>query len=137
MVEETVQRKLQKHTDLILAGSRGTYQEGRAFHSLLGAMWMQMLYLMCGSARVFELPGGNRILDLEESDQSARQRTKNPKRKTPKHKRLCCNDHRVEWNREYGTGKSRRKAKNSTSQLRLWLSPFLLAGYRFPRRRSQ
>src|SRR5829696_1951192 len=115
VVEETVQRKLQKHTHLTLAGSRGTYQEGRAFHSLLGAMWMQMLYLMCGSARVCELPGCNRILSLERSEQSTRQRTKSPKRKTPRHKRFCSDGHRVEWNREYGTGKSRRKTKNSTA----------------------
>src|SRR5215207_8368695 len=115
VVEETVQRKLQKHTHLTLAGSRGTYQEGRAFHSLLGAMWMQMLYLMCGSARVCELPGCNRILSLDVSEQSTRQRTKSPKRKTPRHKRFCSDGHRVEWNREYGTGKSRRKTKNSTA----------------------
>ena len=115
VVEETVQRKLQKHSHLTLTVNRGSYQEGRAFHSLLGAMWMQMLYLMCGSARVCELPGCNRILSLDESDQSARQRTKHPKRKTPKHKRFCSDGHRVEWNREYGTGKSRRRAKNETA----------------------
>src|SRR5829696_3055658 len=115
VVEETVQRKLQKHSHLTLTGSRGAYQEGRAFHSLLGAMWMQMLYLMCGSARVCELPGCNRILSLDESEQSTRQRNKSPKRKTPRHKRFCSDGHRVEWNREYGTGKSRRKTKNSTA----------------------
>jgi hypothetical protein len=112
VVEETVQRKLQIHSHLTLTVSKGSYREGRAFHSLLGAMWMQMLYLMCGSARVCELPGCNRILSLEDSEQSTRQRTKSPTRKTPKHKRFCSADHRVEWNREYGTGKSSRKAKN-------------------------
>jgi len=111
VVEETVQRKLQKHSHLTLTGSKGSYREGRAFHSLLGAMWMQMLYLMCGSARVCELPGCNRILSLEESEDSTRQRAKSPKRKTPKHKRFCSDGHRVEWNREYGTGKSRRKVR--------------------------
>jgi hypothetical protein len=115
VVEETVQRKLQKHSHLTLTVSKGSYQEGRAFHSLLGAMWMQMLYLMCGSARVCELPGCNRILSLDESEQSTRQETKSPKRKTPKHKRFCSDGHRVEWNREYGTGKSRRYAKNRTA----------------------
>ena len=115
VVEETVQRKLQKHSHLTLTVSKGSYQEGRAFHSLLGAMWMQMLYLMCGSARVCELPGCTRILSLEESEQSIRQRAESPKRKTPKHKRFCSPGHRVEWNREYGTGKSRRNTKNSTA----------------------
>ena len=115
VVEETVQRKLQKHSHLTLRSSKGSYQEGRAFHSLLGAMWMQMLYLMCGSARVCELPGCNRILSLDVSEQSTRQRTKSPKRKTPRHKRFCSDGHRAEWNREYGTGKSRRKTKNSTA----------------------
>jgi len=115
VVEETVQRKLQKHSHLTLTVTNGTYREGRAFHSLLGAIWMQMVYLMCGSARVCQLPGCNRILSLEESEPSAQQRAKSPTRKTPKHKRFCSADHRVEWNREYGTGKSSRKAKNSTA----------------------
>jgi hypothetical protein len=115
VVEETVQRKLQKHSHLTLTGNRGAYQEGRAFHSLLGAMWMQMFYLMCGSTRVCELPGCNRILDLEESEQSARRRTNGSKRKTPSHKRFCSDGHRVEWNHKYGTGRSRRNTKNSTA----------------------
>jgi hypothetical protein len=115
VVEETVQRKLQIHSHLTLSVGKGSYGEGRAFHSLLGAMWMQMLWLMCGSARRCELPGCNRILSLEESESSAQQRAKNGKRKTPKHKRFCSDGHRVEWNREYGTGKSSRKAKNSTA----------------------
>jgi hypothetical protein len=108
VVEETVQRKLQKHSHLTLSVSKGSYGEGRAFHSLLGAMWMQMLWLMCGSARRCELPGCNRILSLEESEQSTGQRAKRSKRKTPKHKRFCSDGHRVEWNRTYGSGKSRR-----------------------------
>jgi hypothetical protein len=115
VVEETVQRKLQKHSHLTLTVRGGSYQEGRAFHSLLGAMWMQMLYLMCGSARVCELPGCNKILSLDESEQSIRKRGQSPRRKTPKHKRFCSDGHRVEWNREYGTGKSRRNTKNTTT----------------------
>jgi hypothetical protein len=115
VVEETVQRKLQIHSHLTLSVGKGSYGEGRAFHSLLGAMWMQMLWLMCGSARRCELPGCNRILSLEESEPSSQQRAKNGKRKTPKHKRFCSDGHRVEWNREYGTGKSRRRAKNKTA----------------------
>jgi hypothetical protein len=115
VAEETVQRKLQKHSHLTLTVTRGSYQEGRAFHSLLGAMWMQMLYLMCGSARVCELPGCNKILNLEEANQSIRQSGQSPRRKTPKHKRFCSDGHRVEWNREYGDGKSRRYSKGRTA----------------------
>jgi hypothetical protein len=115
VVEEAVQRKLQRHSHLTLTIGKGSYGEGRAFHSLLGAMWMQMLWLMCGSARRCEMPGCNRILSLEESEQSTQQRGKTSKRKTPKHKRFCSDGHRVEWNREYGTGKSRRRPKNSAA----------------------
>lgn len=51
VVAETVSRKVARRCYPVLHGGVGSYQQGWAFNSLLGAMCLQMMWLMTGKTR--------------------------------------------------------------------------------------
>lgn len=87
------------------------HKQGWAFNSLLGAMWLQMLWLMLGQGRRCEWCG--RLLDVDPGEHLRTTGTgKAGSRKPPRHQRFCrgttC---RQNWNYHYGDGKSSKKAR--------------------------
>lgn len=95
----------------------GSHGQGWAFDSLLGAMWVQMLWLMLGQARRCDWCG--RVIDVDsEQDLRPTEHTndagKTGRRKPPDHKRFCDDTGgrcRSNWNYNYGDGKSSKKAR--------------------------
>ena len=93
-----------------------SHVQGWAFGSLLGAMWLQMLWLMLGQARRCEWCG--RLLDVDPEEDL---RTTGDagageagNRKPPSHKRFCDDTGgrcKAKWNYYYGTGKSSKHAR--------------------------
>lgn len=59
VVEETVNRKVEKDVYPILLGEGGAYVEGWGFKSLLGAMWLQMRMFMLGDKTYAQCPQCN------------------------------------------------------------------------------
>jgi hypothetical protein len=86
-----------------------------AFENLLGAMYLQMYWLMGFSGNTVRCDWCRRPISLE--------RPSPDKKKTPDHKRFCGPDHRAKWNYHYGTGKSskgaRKKKREEKKQERL------------------
>lgn len=121
VVEETVQRKLEQRCYPVLVGDLGSYQQGWAFDSLLGAMWLQMMWLMLGSVRRCDW-----CKKIIEPADSGRAQTYLPasnlggRRKPPSHKRFCNNKDgcRQKWNYHYGSGKSSKAAKKQARTVR-------------------
>src|SRR5918994_281314 len=70
VVEETVERKVRGRCWPIPVWDGSSHKQGWAFDSLLGAMWLQMLWLMLGQPRRCEWC--RRVLDVdpEEAEQS-------------------------------------------------------------------
>jgi hypothetical protein len=119
VVEETVQRKLEQRCYPILVGDPGSYQQGWTFDSLLGAMWLQMMWLMLGTSRRCDFC--KKIIELEDSGQSGTYlpaTASGGKRKPPSHQRFCRNSGkcRSKWNYHYGDGKSSKAAKKQARE---------------------
>jgi hypothetical protein len=82
----------------------GSFEQGWDFANLLGAMWMQMLWLMTDPEKIRQcrLPGCNRFVyhderqDLPEEDPGLKKNARKPY-KTRKDKLFCTEDHRKKY----------------------------------------
>jgi hypothetical protein len=98
-------------------GGYAGHKQGWAFDSLLGAVWLQMMWLMLGQPRRCEWC--RRLLDVDpqqdlQPTEDAAASGKAGSRKPPSHKRFCSDTRgrcRSNWNHHYGTGKSSKVAK--------------------------
>jgi hypothetical protein len=120
-VEDAVHDKLRGRCDLVLYGDYYSYEQGVAFDSLLGSMWVQMLWLMVGKSRRCDWCG--KVIALEEHGGRSTLRTDSVprgKRKTPSHKRFCDNGGRcrAKWNYHQGSGKSSKEERKRTRDAR-------------------
>jgi hypothetical protein len=124
LVEEIVESEIRDHCwPIPVRRNDGSHGQGWAFDSLLGAMWLQMLWLMLGKAR--RCDWCERLLDVDpEQDLRTAEGTRSGegkagRRKPPSHKRFC-NDTggrcRSNWNFHYGTGKSSKDARRRARQ---------------------
>jgi hypothetical protein len=114
-----VQRKLQQYCYCwpIYVGGPDTYRWGWAFNSLLGALWLQMSWVMVSTARRCAWCG--KIVDLEDNQQEqvvvATQHDHEGKkrRRTRSDKRFCDNNGRcrASWNYHHGTRTSSKHAR--------------------------
>lgn len=102
-------------------GSYAGHKQGWAFDSLLGAMWLQMLWLMLGRPRRCEWCGKLLDVDTEQDLESAADTNISGKRKPRRDRRFCDNNGRCRaaWNYHRGVGKSgkavRKKRRESGS----------------------
>lgn len=95
VVGDAVNRKIENHCYPILQGDApGSYERGWVFKSLLGAMWLQMMFLM-----------------LEDRRCSWCGKPLDPG--MPRHARFCKNNGRcrANWNYHQGEGKSSKEAR--------------------------
>lgn len=102
VVGDAVNRKIEKHCYPIIQGNApGSYKPGWVFKSLLGAMWLQMMFLMHEDRRCWwcgkPLDPGMRG-----------------------HARFCDNEGRCRsnWNYNKGTGKSSKQARREARYIR-------------------
>jgi hypothetical protein len=102
VVGDAVNRKLEKHCYPIIQGDApGSYEPGWVFKSLLGAMWLQMMFLMREDRRCWWCAAP---LD--------------PGRRS--HARFCDNNGRCRWHWNYneGSGKSSKHARMEARYIR-------------------
>lgn len=101
VVESAVNRKIEHHCYPTIQGSPGSYEQGWGFRSLLGAMWLQMMFLMRADRRCWWC--GKPI---------------DPGRRS--HARFCDNNGlcRQNWNYHEGEGKSSKRIKKQTRYVR-------------------
>ena len=94
-----------------------SHVQGWAFDSLLGAMWLQMLWLMLGEPRRCWWCGRLLDVDPEQVEQLGTgpgDAASSGRRKPPSHKHFCSDTNgrcRANWNYKYGTGASSKNAK--------------------------
>lgn len=92
IVEQSVMLKVENDCYPTVEGSPGSYTLGWGFKSLLGAMWLQMMWLMLGEHNHCRWCGS-----LFEP--------------TRRDRRFCDADCRQAWNYHKGRGKSSKRAK--------------------------
>jgi hypothetical protein len=102
VVSDAVNRKIENHCYPIIQGNApGSYEPGWVFRSLLGAMWLQMMFLMHKDRRCWWC---GKPLDPG----------------MPRHARFCKNNGRCRsnWNYNQGGGKSSKHARREARYLR-------------------
>jgi hypothetical protein len=102
VVGDAVNRKIENYCYPIIRGDApGSYEPGWVFNSLLGAMWLQMMFLMVEDRRCWWC---DKPLD--------------PGRRS--HARFCDNDGqcRANWNYNKGEGKSSKRARRDARYIR-------------------
>jgi hypothetical protein len=102
VVGDAVNRKIENYCYPIIQGSApGSYQPGWVFKSLLGAMWLQMMFLMHEDRRCWWC---GKPLDPG----------------MPRHARFCKNNGRcrANWNYNEGSGKSSKHARRDGRYIR-------------------
>jgi hypothetical protein len=128
IVEETVEDRLRGHVwplPVEELGERGDFMEhkqGWAFDSLLGAMWLQMMWLMVSRVRRCEWCG--RLLDIDSEQEQGSQivRIADGRRKPRSDRRFCPssggvkNKCKADWNYHRGTGKSSKETRRRARQ---------------------
>jgi hypothetical protein len=94
IVEDAVNMKMGNHCFPIVRGTPGSYKQDWGFKSLLGAMWLQMMFLMREDRRCWQC---GKPLDPG----------------MPRHARFCKNKGRcrAKWNYYSGEGKSSRERR--------------------------
>lgn len=96
IVGETVERKIRGRCwPVPVRRDDGSHGQGWAFDSLLGAMWLQMLWLMLGSPRKCAWCGA--VLPPESRSD----------------RRFCDDGCKADWNYHNGTGRSSKDARKS------------------------
>lgn len=143
VVEDIVEDKLRGRVWPIPVrdGVGNGHGQGWAFDSLLGAMWLQMLWLMSGNAKRCDWCGNLLNIDLEwamglpkntqpfrpkasaaqiAKDTEDFKRANPPPRRPRSDRRFCKNDGRCKaaWNYHYGTGKSNKTARKTAREYR-------------------
>jgi hypothetical protein len=94
IVEDAVNRKIENHCYPIVQGTPGSYEQSWGFRSLLGAMWLQMMFVMREDRRCWWC---GKPLDPG----------------MPSHARFCKNNNgrcRSKWNYHEGEGKSSKES---------------------------
>jgi hypothetical protein len=129
VVEEIVEDRVRGHVWPIpvrdLGGHLHGYvghKQGWAFESLLGAMWLQMMWLMIGRVRRCEWCG--RMLDVEpEQEQGLKAARIAYGRRKPRNDRRFCpslggvkNKCKADWNYHRGPGESNKEARRRARQ---------------------
>jgi hypothetical protein len=118
LVEEVVEDEIRGRCwPIPVRRGDGSHGQGWAFDSLLGAMWVQMMWLMLGQSRRCDWCG--RVLDVDPEQDLRTTANVNDggkigRRKPPDHKRFCADTGgrcRSNWNYNYGDGKSSKKAR--------------------------
>jgi hypothetical protein len=101
VVESAVNRKFEDHCYPTIQGAPGSYEQGWGFRSLLGALWLQMMFLMRADRQCWYC---GRPID--------------PGRR--KHAKFCDNDGkcRSNWNYENGSGKSSKEKRRQARYAR-------------------
>jgi hypothetical protein len=101
IVEDAVNRKIENHCYPIAQGAIGSYEQGWGFKSLLGAMWLQMMFLMVEDRRCWQC---GKPLDPG----------------MPSHARFCKNNGRcrAKWNYHNGEGKSSKEKRRQSRYIR-------------------
>jgi hypothetical protein len=120
VVEDAVHGKLRGRCYPVLYRDYLSHEQGWTFDSLLGAMWLQMMWLMTGKSRRCDWCGKVLALEDEEARSPGASRvgsTPGRKRRPPSHKRFCDNNGRCrsKWNYHLGKGKS---SKDSRKRIR-------------------
>jgi hypothetical protein len=106
-------------------GGRGDFvghKQGWAFDSLLGAMWLQMMWLMLSRVRRCEWCG--RLLDVDPEQEQGLQATRiaDGRRKPRNDRRFCPsrdgvkNKCKADWNYHRGSGNSSKEARRRARQ---------------------
>jgi hypothetical protein len=100
VVDEALNKKLESYCYPIIRGAPSCYEQAWGFRSLLGAMWLQMMFLVLADRRCWCC---NAALD--------------PGRRS--HARFCDNNGkcRANWNFHHGSGKSSRFAREQTRRV--------------------
>jgi hypothetical protein len=128
IVEEIVEDRLRGHVWPVPVkelGGRGDFvghKQGWVFNSLLGAMWLQMMWLMLSRVRRCEWCG--RLLDVDpEQEQGAQIARIADGRRKPRNDRRFCPSRggvkdkcKADWNYHRGTGKSSKEARRRARQ---------------------
>ena len=115
VVQETVNRKVAGRCHPTLHGDPGSYEQGWAFNSLLGAMWLQMLFRLTGQTQVCLCCGA--VLAFGDETQEARSPSMKPaassrrQRKPRSDRSFCGTLCRSKWHYHYGEGKSNKHAR--------------------------
>jgi hypothetical protein len=99
IVEEAVNRKIERYCYPTIQGNPGSYEQGWGFRSLLGAMWLQMMFLMRADRRCWSC---GKPLD--------------PGRRS--HARYCDAKCRADWNYHQGEGTSSKEARRQARYVR-------------------
>ena len=101
IVEESVNRKIESHCFPIVYGTPGSYKQDWGFRSLLGAMWLQMMFLMREDRRCWWCGA-----PLDPGMRS--------------HTRFCDNKGkcRSAWNYHQGEGKSSKERRMQSRYIR-------------------
>jgi hypothetical protein len=91
VVEEIVERKIRGRCWPIPVRDGSSHKQGWAFDSLLGAMWLQMLWLMLGQPRRCEWCG--KLLDVDpEQEQDLQTAGIDDRQRKPRSDRRFCNE---------------------------------------------
>ena len=119
IVEEIVEDRMRGHVwpipvrDLNRHGDFIGHKQGWAFDSLLGAMWLQMMWLMRGHARRCEWCG--KLLDIDTERTLQNPGPLDGRRKPRNDRRFCPsrdgveNKCKADWNYHRGPGKSSKE----------------------------
>jgi hypothetical protein len=115
IIEQTIQRHVDGTCYPTLQEQASLYQQGWGFKSLLGAMWLQMLWLVADEVR--RCDWCRRVIALENELETASSGRPSGRRKTRSNRRFCpsrggikdkC---KADWNYHSGTGKSSKAAR--------------------------
>ncbi len=115
VVEETVERKVRGHCWPVPVRYGSSHNQGWAFDSLLGAMWLQMLWLMLGQPRRCEWCG--KFLEADPELQTREGAAGDGGRKPRSDRRFCPsrggikNKCKADWNYHRGPGRSSKGAR--------------------------
>jgi hypothetical protein len=116
-VSDIVSKHLQSETcERLYLRKDGTYLKGPGFHSLLGAMYLQMANLMCASDKDIKFCGWcGKVINFEEGEPppaDAPKGTRREKHKTHRNRDFCKETHGIkDWCKNKYNADRRRRAK--------------------------
>jgi hypothetical protein len=115
-VEKTVERQIRGHCWPIPVRDQSSHEQGWAFDSLLGAMWLQMLWLMLGARRC---QWCGRLVDIAPETRQLEARISDPDAPPkPRSDRRFCRSRdgvkdkcKADYNYHRGSGTSNKHAR--------------------------
>lgn len=112
VVEEAVERKIRGRCWPVPVRDGRSHNQGWAFDSLLGAMWLQMLWLMLGQSRRCEWCGKLLAVAPEQDLNTIAKNVGVGGRRKPRNdRRFCGNRCKAKWNYHRGTGASSKRTR--------------------------